>query len=75
MGWSKPKRYSFEGPEPNLGAGVSRPLHNEATRKYRLEVRRNGAPPMRLTIPAPSKAKAILYCQNRWPGCTVEAIK
>jgi hypothetical protein len=50
-------------------------MHNERTRDYRLAVKRAGAPVMKLTIPAPSKQKAILYCQNRWPGCTVEAIK
>ena len=74
MAWSKPRRYSFEGPEPNLGAGVSRPMQNERTGDYRLAVKRAGAPAMRITIPAPSKAKAILYCRNRWPDCEVEVL-
>ena len=74
MSWSEQKRYSFEGPAPNLGAGISRPTQSEATRLYRFSVKQPGKPIMRLTIPAPSKAKAISYCKNRWPDCTVEAL-
>jgi hypothetical protein len=29
---------------------------------------------MRVTIPAATRRKAILYCQNRWPNCTAEVI-
>ena len=75
MGWSEPKRYWFEGPAPALGPGVSRPLSSESTREYRLLVKQPGKPAMRVVMPAPTKAKAIGYCQNRWPDCTVEVIK
>jgi hypothetical protein len=75
MGWSEAKRLPSEGPEPNLGAGISRPLPSEATRLYRLSVKQPGKPVLRLTIPAPTKAKAIKYCQNRWPDCTVEVLQ
>jgi hypothetical protein len=37
-------------------------------------VKRAGAPAMRITIPAPSKAKALMYCRNRWPDCEVEVL-
>ncbi len=30
---------------------------------------------MRVTIPAPNKTKALLYCKNRWPDCTAEVIE
>jgi len=75
MSWTKPKRYAFEGPEPKLGPGVSRPLPTQTTRNYRVEVKRPGAPAMRVTIPAPTKAKALMYCRNRWPDCVAEVIK
>lgn len=63
------------GPQPVLGDGVSRPLPTEATRQFRFEVQIPSAPLMRVVIPAPTKAKAVLYCKNRWPGATVTPIK
>ena len=75
MGWSKPIRLPSEGPEPILGPGYSRPLATEQTRKYRLLVKQPGKPVLRITIPAPTKAKAINYCQNRWPDATVATDK
>lgn len=75
MPWSMPKRYDFEGPQPKIGPGVSRPLAKERTRLYRPSVRLPGAPPMRVTIPAATRGKAILYCQNRWPDCSAEVIE
>jgi len=75
MAWSKPKRFACEGPEPRLGPGVSRPLPTQLTRNYRVEVKRPGAPPMRITIPAPTKAKALMYCRNRWPDCEAEVVQ
>lgn len=75
MGWSESKRLPSEGPEPYLGAGISRPKANERTRDYRLEVKQPGKPLMRVLIPAPSKAKAILYCKNRWPDATVTPLQ
>jgi hypothetical protein len=75
MGWSRPKRYDFEPPEPSIGPGLSRPHSKERTKLFRLAVKLQGAPEMRVTIPAPSRGKAILYCQSRWPNCTAEVIK
>lgn len=75
MSWKQAKRYPFEGPEPRLGAGISKPKPDEATRLYKLVVRHSGKPDLRLTLPAPTKAKAIGYCQNRWPGCAVEVLE
>jgi hypothetical protein len=75
MGWLVPKRLPCEGPEPIIGPGVSRPRANESTREYRLTVKQPGKPAMRVTIPAPSKSKAIKYCKNRWPDAVVEALK
>jgi hypothetical protein len=72
MGWHPPKRYEFEGPAPKLGAGSSRPLPNERTRLFRVNVKQPGSPLLRVTIPAASRGKAIMYCKNRWPGCTAE---
>lgn len=75
MSWSKPKRLLALGPEPNLGPGTSRPLPKERTRMYRLSVELVGAPPMRVTLLAASRHKALLYCRNRWPDCVAEVIK
>lgn len=75
MPWKMPKRYEFEGPEPVLGPGSSRPLPNERTRLFRVSVIQDDAPPMRVTIPAASRSKAIMYCKNRWPGCSAEVIE
>jgi hypothetical protein len=75
MGLLFPNRLPQEGPEPNLGPGVSRPKPNETTREYRLEVKRPGYRPMLITLPAPTRAKAVTYCQNRWPDSTVTPIK
>jgi len=72
MSWLIPGRLPQEGPEPKLGPGISRPRPKEVTREYRVQVTRPGCRPMRVTLPAPSKAKAITYCQNRWPDSTVE---
>lgn len=65
----------FEGPTPMLGPGLSRARPNEATRRYRLNVKRPGQPPIRILIPAPSKKKAVQYCKNRWPDSIVTAMK
>lgn len=75
MGWSNPKRYDFLGPEPVLGPGQSRPKPKERTRLYRLHVQQPNAPRMTITIPAPTRGKAILYCKNRWPDCTAEVVE
>ena len=61
--------------EPNLGDGISRPGPKEMTRLFTLKVKQPNMPVMRVTIPAPTKTKAMLYCKNRWPNCTAEVIK
>jgi hypothetical protein len=40
-----------------------------------LEVKRPGYRAMRVTKPAPTLAKAILYCQNIWPDSTVTPLQ
>lgn len=74
MGWNERYKLSPDWPNPVLGAGLSRPHAKERTRLYRMEVRREGSPVMRVAIPAATKAKAIGYCQHRWPDCTVTAL-
>lgn len=69
------ERYTPPGwVEPNLGEGISRPRASESTRLYRMRVKQPNTPSMVITLPAPSKAKAITYCKNRWPGAAVEAL-
>jgi len=63
------------GPTPIIGPGQSSPLPTESTRMFRLLVKRPGARPMRLTLPAPTRGKAIMYCKNRWPDADVEVIE
>jgi hypothetical protein len=60
--------------EPNLGEGISRPRASESTRLYRMRVKQPGSPALSITLPAPSKTKAMAYCRNRWPGALVEAL-
>jgi hypothetical protein len=64
-----------DGPPPVLGPGQSRPLPNQSTRLYRLRVKIPQKPVMTITLPAPTRGKAIMYCRNRWPGCEAEAIE
>lgn len=76
MAWQPRPLYDSDEPQPTLGPGLSRPMPNQAARLYRLRVVvPKSARPMIITIPAPSRGKAILYCQNRWPGCTAETIE
>ena len=74
MAW-QPRPLYLDEPQPALGPGLSRPLPTESTRLYRLRVKIPSMRPMTITIPAPSRGKAIRYCLNRWPGCTAETIK
>lgn len=75
MGWNERYKLSPDWPDPVLGAGISRPMPKEQTRLYRMSVKREGSPVMRVTIPAATKAKAISYCQHRWPDSTVTPIQ
>jgi hypothetical protein len=75
MGWSEPKVYEFEGPQPVIGPGVSRPKPTESARLFRLRVKLPGKPQMTVTLPAPTRGKAIMYCKNRWPGCDAEVVE
>lgn len=61
--------------EPNLGPGVSRPHPDESTRLFKVRVQQPKMPTMRVAIRAATKAKALLYCQNRWPDSTAEVIE
>ena len=66
--------YVTDGPFPRLGPGVSRASAQDKAFTFQVAVRCPGAPLMRLTIPAPTRAKAIEYCKNRWPLCSVEVL-
>ncbi len=65
-------RLPMDGPGPSLGPGLSRPMPSESTRMFTLLVTWPDRRAMRITIPAPSKGKALLYCKNRWPDCNAE---
>lgn len=75
MGWLGTKRLPSEGPEPILGPGQSRPLPTERVRDFSLQVKRAGTNVMRVTIKASTQAKAVMYCQNRWPDAQITLIK
>jgi hypothetical protein len=75
MSWAKTKRLPIEGPEPTLGPGRSRPFPTESTREYKVRVTWARGRPMTITIDAPTKAKALMYCQNRWPDCSAEVLQ
>lgn len=75
MSWMVPGRLPQEGPEPILGPGISRPHDHEKTKPFRLEVKRPGAQPMRVTKYAPTMKKAVSYCKHIWPDATVTPIK
>jgi hypothetical protein len=75
MAWQPRPLYDSDEHQPALGPGLSRPLPTETTRPYRLQVKIPSMRPMTITIPAPSRGRAIRYCQNRWPGCTAETIE
>lgn len=65
----------YEAPLPILGPGKSRPKPTERVRLYRVRVTIPDKPKMTITLPAPTRRKAILYCQNRWPNCTAEVVE
>ena len=56
---------------PNLGEGISRPVHGEPTRLYHALVATPGNPPMKVLIRAESAKRAKKYAQNRWPDSNV----
>jgi hypothetical protein len=66
---------SMDGPQPNIGDGISRPLPDERTKLFNLLVTMKGSNPMRVTIPAATAAKAKLYAKNRWPDSNAIIIK
>ena len=75
MAFTTSGRYDFEGPMPSIGPGLSRPKPKESARLYRLRVKLPDSPQMIITIPAPTRGKAIMYCKNRWPGCDAETME
>ena len=56
------------------GPGISRPRDGERTKPFKLLVRAERAPAMRVTLAAPTKRDAIRFAQNRWPGAAVEVV-
>ena len=85
MGWSEPKRYGFEDPEPKIGPGISRPRPTESARLFRLRVKIPSTPQMTITLPAlpnPKKQGGMdsqrrdgAFHPHQWDGLTEELIR
>lgn len=56
----------------SYGPGVSHAREGERTRPITVLVRQQAARPMRVTLQAKTKADAIKFARNRWPGAAVE---
>jgi hypothetical protein len=56
----------------SYGPGVSRPKDGERTKLFTVMVRQQQAKPMKVSLHAKSKADAMKFARNRWPGAAVE---
>jgi len=66
----------FQWEEPTKGAfgpGISRPAVAKSARKFTVVVRQQAARPMKVTLLAENRKRALRYAQARWPGAAVEA--
>ena len=55
--------------------GITRPEKDAKTEKFVFKVWNIGISPMKLSIYAESKIKAIKYAKARWNNCKLEFIK
>mgnify|MGYP003313713291 CR=1 FL=1 len=55
--------------------GITRPVKDAKTKKFVFRVWNIGVTPMKLSIYAESKIKAIKYAKARWNSCKLEFIK
>ena len=71
----KPLPIELVGPEPVIGAGLSRATPGQQTKLYNILIRFPANNPMKVAIRAESPKKAAEYASNRWPGAAVEVLK
>ena len=71
----KPLPIELVGPDPVIGAGVSRAVPGSRTKLYTVLVRFPASNPMKMSIRAESPKKAAEYASNRWPAAAVEVLK
>jgi hypothetical protein len=55
--------------------GVTRPDKDAKTKKFMFLVRGVGVSPMKLSIFAENKTKAMQYAKARWNDCKLELVK
>ena len=57
--------------------GVTRPEKDKKTKKFTFLVRGLGigVAPMKLSINAETKSKAVKYIKARWKNCTLEVVR
>jgi len=73
MNGSGPVTFQWqEHPQGAFGPGVSRAADPQRARRFTLLVRQQTAKPMKVMLMAESKALAMKYAANRWPGAAVE---
>ena len=72
--WNPVLLWSEEPTPARYGPGISRAKEGERTKSFKLLVRAERAPAMRVTLAAPTKRDAIRFAQNRWPGAAVEVV-
>jgi len=60
-------------PPPDM-EGVTRPEKDVKTKKFMFMVRGIGNAPMKLSIYAENKTKAVKYAKARWNDCRLELI-
>lgn len=61
-----------DGVQGTYGPGISRAAEGERTKPFTVLVRQQSARPMKVTLPARTRADAIKFARNRWPGASVE---
>lgn len=57
-----------------IGEGISRPVEGAKTKQFKLLVRMEAGQPMKVTLWAESKPRALKYARNRWPTAAVEVL-
>lgn len=73
--WNPVMLWQEEPTPARYGPGISRAREGERTKAFKLLVRCDRAPAMRVTLAAPTRRDAIRYAQNRWPGAAVEVVR
>lgn len=63
--------WNEDGYTNRFGEGVSRPKKGARCKLHNLSVENAGGMPMKVTLPAESKAAALRYARSRWPEASV----